>query len=103
MCLVLCPAFLGHSPSSTLPNLRRRRLVFHGVGAYLESLVRRVTAPSLKEPEIFFFEEHTFFASLTRLLQFMNTVEDLSIPLPSFIPTAVITIRISYIHHPLDL
>ena len=30
-----CLVFLGRSPSSTLPNFRRRRLVFHGVSAYL--------------------------------------------------------------------
>ena len=77
MRLVRCLAFLGRSPSNTLPNHRRRRLVFHGVSAYLGWLVRRVTAPSLKESEIIFSDELTFFASLPRLLQFMNTVEDL--------------------------
>ena len=51
--------------------------MFQGVSAYLESLVRRVTAPSLMELEIFFFEELTFFAS--RLLEFMNTAEDLEL------------------------
>jgi hypothetical protein len=65
-----------HGPVTTrvtLPNLRR--LVFQGVSAYLESLVRRITAPSLEKLDIIFFEQLTFF--VPRLLQFMNTVENL--------------------------
>jgi hypothetical protein len=52
-----------------LPN----RNVFQGVGAYLEALVRRITAPRLKTLEIDFFKQITF--SL-RLLQHMNVTEN---------------------------
>jgi len=44
--------------------------VFQGVSAYLEALVRRITAPRL---EIDFFKQITF--SVPRLLQFMNMTE----------------------------
>ncbi len=65
-----------HTPITThviLPNLRQ--LVFRGDSAYLESLDRRITIPSLKKLEIDLFEKPTFF--VPRLLQFMNTTEDL--------------------------
>jgi hypothetical protein len=65
---------LMHAPITihvTLPN--PCRFVFRGVGAYLKSLVRRITAPSLEKLEIFFYEQLIFF--VPRLLQFMNRTE----------------------------
>ena len=67
---------LMHTPITTqvnLPNLRQFR--FRGVTAYLEALVRRITAPSLNKLEILFFEHLTF--SVPHLLQFMHTTENL--------------------------
>ena len=57
----------------TLPNLRQ--FLFQGVTAYLEALVRQITAPSLEKLEIMFFEHLTF--SVPLLLQFMHTAENL--------------------------
>jgi hypothetical protein len=57
----------------SLPNLHHFR--FHGVSTYLEALVRRVTTPHLEKLEIGFFNQLTF--STPRLLQFMNTAENL--------------------------
>jgi hypothetical protein len=68
---------LTHMPITmapvTLPNLHF--FWFRGVSAYLEALVRRITAPRLERLEIFFFNQLTF--SIPRLLQFMNTTENL--------------------------
>ena len=57
----------------TLPNLRS--FVFRGVSAYLEAVVRRITAPRLEKFDIQFYKQLTF--SVPRLLQFMNTAENL--------------------------
>ena len=57
----------------TLPNLHQ--FLFRGVTAYLEALVRRMTAPSLERLGIFFFEQLTF--SVPLLLQFMHTTGNL--------------------------
>jgi hypothetical protein len=67
---------LTHAPIMTpvtLPNLRRFRL--RGVGAYLEALLHRITAPHLEKLQIEFYNQLTF--SVPRLLQFMNTTEKL--------------------------
>ena len=72
-----------HTPITThvtLANLRQ--FLFRGVTAYLEALVRRVTAPSLKKLEISFFEQLTFFVPL--LPQFMHTTENLRFSCGSF-------------------
>ena len=53
----------------TLPNLHHFR--FHGVSAYLEALVHRVTTPRLEKLNIDFYNQLTF--SVPRLLQFINT------------------------------
>ena len=57
----------------TLPNLHRLHL--RGVSAYLEALVHRITTPRLKELNINFFSQLTFF--VPHLLQFITTAEDL--------------------------
>ena len=57
----------------TLPNLRVFR--FQGVRTYLEALVHQITAPRLKKLGIRLFDELTF--SVPRLLQFLNTIENL--------------------------
>ena len=54
----------------TLPNLH-----FFRFRTYLESVVRRITAPHLETFQIGFFNQLTF--SVPRLLEFMNTTEDL--------------------------
>ena len=64
-----------HTPIMTqvaLPNLRW--FVFRGVSAYMEAVVRRITAPRLEKLGIRLFEQLTF--SVPRLLQFMSTIED---------------------------
>jgi hypothetical protein len=64
---------LAHTPPVILPNLRYFGL--HGVCAYLEEVVRRITAPRLEKLQIELFKQLTF--SIPRLLQFMNTTENL--------------------------
>jgi hypothetical protein len=59
--------------SITFPNLRS--FLFRGVSAYLEAVVRRISAPRLEKLGIQFFEQLTF--SVPRLLHFMNTTENL--------------------------
>lgn len=60
---------LGHV---TLPNLRH--FWFRGVSAYVETFVRRISAPRLQKLQILFFEQLTF--SIPHLVQFMNTTEN---------------------------
>jgi hypothetical protein len=57
----------------TLPNLRS--FGFRGVSAYMEAVVRRITAPRLEKLCIHFLKQLTFH--VPRLLQFMNTAENL--------------------------
>ena len=67
---------LTHTPITThitLPNLRF--FGFRGVSAYLEAVVCRITAPRLRKLQIRLFNQLTF--SVPRLVQFMNTTEDL--------------------------
>jgi hypothetical protein len=67
---------LTHAPIMTpviLPDLHW--FLFQGVSTYLEALVHRITAPRLEDLEIDFFNQLTF--SVPRLLQFMNTAENL--------------------------
>jgi hypothetical protein len=59
---------------TTLPNLRR--FSFKGVSAYLEDLLRSISAPVLSELQIVFFNQLTF--TVPRLLQFMGTSGTLS-------------------------
>jgi hypothetical protein len=64
----------------TLRNLREFR--FRGVTSYLETLVHRITAPRLEKLQIDFFDQLT--VSAPRLLQFMNTAENLKFDSASF-------------------
>ena len=64
---------LTRTPIITLHNLRV--LWFLGVSTYLEALVHRITTPRLEKLEIEFFTQLTF--SVPRLVQFMNTTENL--------------------------
>ena len=67
---------LTHTPSIapvTLPNLHYLR--FHGVSTYLEALVHRITTPRLEKLGIELFNQLTY--SVPRLLQFMDTTENL--------------------------
>ncbi|KAF8469374.1 hypothetical protein DFH94DRAFT_685330 [Russula ochroleuca] len=64
-----------HTPIMTqvaLPDLRW--FVFRGVSAYIEAVVRRITAPRLEILGIRFFKQLTF--SVPCLLQFMNTIQN---------------------------
>jgi hypothetical protein len=66
---------LEHTPIMTqvvLPNLRW--FVFRGVNAYMEAVVRRITAPRLETFGIRLSRQPTF--SFPRLLQFMSTIEN---------------------------
>src|SRR5713226_131836 len=67
--LTLTP-IMTHVP---LPNLRE--FIFQGSSAYMEAVVRRITTPLLEKLEIVFFNQLTF--TIPRLLQFMNTTENL--------------------------
>ena len=65
-----------HTPimtSFTLPNLRFLR--FQGIRSYLEALLHRISTPRLERFRIDFFNQLTF--SVPRLLQFLNTTENL--------------------------
>jgi hypothetical protein len=67
---------LIHMPIIThvnLPNLRW--FLFQGVSAYMEAVVHRITTPLLEKLRILFFNLLTF--SVPRLVQFMNTTENL--------------------------
>jgi hypothetical protein len=64
----------------TLPNLHYFR--FHGVSAYLEALVHRVTTPCLEKLNIGFYNQLTF--SVPRLLQFINTTANLRFDIAEF-------------------
>jgi len=57
----------------TLPNLRW--FGFKGASAYLEALLPCMTAPLLAKLQVLFFTQVTFH--LPRLLQFLNTAENL--------------------------
>ena len=57
----------------TLSNLRW--FEFQGVSAYMEAILRRITAPRLERLGIFLFKQLTF--SIPRFVQFMNTAENL--------------------------
>ena len=57
----------------TLHNLRF--LVLEGVSAYMEAVLRRITAPRLQKFDLWFFKQLTF--SVPRLQQFMNTATNL--------------------------
>ena len=57
----------------TLPNLRT--FLFRGVSAYMDEVLRRITTPRLEKLGIEFFNQLTF--SVPRLLQFMDTTENL--------------------------
>ena len=59
--------------TATLPNLH----LFHyrGVSAYLEALVQQITATRLEKLRVNYFDQLTF--STPRLMQFMNTSENL--------------------------
>ena len=61
------------TPIITLPNLCLLR--FRGVSAYLEALVHRIATPRLEKLQIRFFNQLTF--SVPRLMDFMNTTENL--------------------------
>ena len=66
---------LTHTPTAThitLPNLRL--FWFRGVSAYLEAVVRRITAPRLERLQILLFKQLTF--STPRLPQLMNITEN---------------------------
>ena len=62
--------FTGHI---VLPNLRH--FWFRGASAYVEAVVRRITAPRLQKLQMLFFEQLTF--SIPHLVQFINSTENL--------------------------
>ncbi len=67
------PVHMPNTMHITLPNLHS--FAFHGVSAYLEGVVCRITAPRLEKFEFNFFNQLTF--SIPRLLGFLNTTENL--------------------------
>ena len=66
---------LMRTPAMPVPLLNLHILRFQGVTTYLEALVHRIAAPRLKRLEASFFNQLTF--SVPRLLQFVNTSENL--------------------------
>ena len=74
---------LTHTPiiaPITLPNFHF--LGFRGDSTYLEAVVHRITTPRLRNLQIEFFNQLTFY--IPRLLQFMNTAENFSFDRASF-------------------
>jgi hypothetical protein len=74
---------LTHTPITapiTLPNLRH--FMFKGVSDDLEALVHQIIIPRLEKLQIRFFHRFTF--SVPRLLEFMNTTENLSLDSAKF-------------------
>jgi hypothetical protein len=61
-----------HTPQVTLPNLRR--FVFQGMATYLDSLVDRISAPSLSRLAVFLFHERPVTAP--HLSHFLQTCEN---------------------------
>ena len=59
--------------TAALPNLRR--FIYRGVSAYLEALVQQITISRLENLYVYYFNQLTF--SIPRLMQFMNTTENL--------------------------
>jgi hypothetical protein len=60
----------------TFPNLRW--FTFHGSGAYLEALLRQMTAPSLENLEIGIFNQPPY--SIPSLMKFIGTARSLRFP-----------------------
>jgi hypothetical protein len=74
---------LMHMPITTpitLPNLHY--FLFKGVSTYLEAFVHWTATPRLGKLEIVFFNQLTF--SVPRLLQFMNTTDNLKLESSKF-------------------
>ncbi len=67
------PIHMPNMTHITLSNLRW--IAFHGDSAYLEAVVRRITAPRLEQFQFNFFNQLTF--SIPRVLQFLNTTENI--------------------------
>jgi hypothetical protein len=59
--------------TAALPNLHQ--IKYRGVSAYLEALVQQITASRLEKLHVVYFNQLTF--SIPRLVQFMNTTENL--------------------------
>ena len=59
--------------TATLPNLHL--IKYRGVSAYLEALVQQITTSRLEKLHVYYFNQLTF--SIPRLVQFMNTTENL--------------------------
>ena len=59
--------------TATLPNLHR--FSYQGVSAYLEALVQQITASRLEKLHVYYSNQLTF--SIPRLMQFMNTTENI--------------------------
>ena len=86
-------------PPITLPNLRR--FVFLGAGTYLETVVRGITAPQLKELGINLFKELT--VSVPHILQFVNTAESLQFSHAEFkFLEEIVTVEL-YLHEDADI
>src|SRR6266436_8956701 len=67
------PMHMPNMTFITLPNLRW--IAFFGVSTYLEAVVHLITAPRLEQFQFNFFNQLIF--SIPRLLQFLNTSENL--------------------------
>ena len=81
--------------TAALPNLRR--FIYQGVSAYLEALVQQITASRLEKLHVYYFNQPTF--SIPRLVQFMNTTENLRFDSATF----VFDDKQVYVHiYPLD-
>ena len=77
---------LMHTPvmaAVALPNLHR--FVFRGIGTYFEAIIHHITAPRLEKLQIHIFNQLIF--SVPRLLQFVNTRENLTFKSAKFVFT----------------
>ena len=72
---------LMQTPISVVSLPALKQLEFHGVAAYLDSLVARIDAPVLERLTITLFNQASF--TLPHLSQFMSTAEELRQPISS--------------------
>src|SRR5712672_3283798 len=89
---------LMQTPISVVSLPALKQLEFHGVAAYLDSLVSRINAPVLEQLTITLFNQASF--TLPHLSQFMNTAEELRHPISSvLLDHEAVSIAISH-HEP---
>jgi hypothetical protein len=83
---------------TALPRLKR--FTFHGVGAYLETLVAQIRAPILERLHVTLFDQSVFV--LPHLSDFIDTTEGLRLPMMAKIILEQDGVTLSTDHHTLQ-